>query len=72
MRGAMAFALASLAADKFGEQGEVIRTCVFYIVSAAATICMCLLSHKSKLARAWAECLQLSFTAGQVLIAVIL
>eukprot|EP00967_Tisochrysis_lutea_P114489 scaffold182502_cov15-Tisochrysis_lutea.AAC.1 len=29
----MAFALASLAADRFHEQGEVMRTCVFYVLS---------------------------------------
>jgi len=33
LRGAMAFSLGNLAADKFGEDGQVMRTCVFYLVS---------------------------------------
>ncbi|KAF5829912.1 Sodium/hydrogen exchanger family-domain-containing protein [Dunaliella salina] len=31
LRGAMAFALASLAADRFHEKGKVMKTCVFYV-----------------------------------------
>mmetsp|Transcript_13046 Transcript_13046/g.34779 ORF Transcript_13046/g.34779 Transcript_13046/m.34779 type:complete len:381 (+) Transcript_13046:817-1959(+) len=32
LRGAMAFTLSSLAAERYGEQGQVMETCVFYMI----------------------------------------